>query len=773
MSLTLGRLAACAMLTTVCALAQADTVPFKVSTFPQEVAVHIGAPAPNVPGEFRGAAFDGDARYTLSDQGIYYAEIQGDTPTRIEGTQGLAWSAIGSCGGHPLAAAGGDIYTLHPDRITKLFRVGDTQVTHVLGDGKQVLVGTDAGVYLNYYGGKQLARYDAIGKVHQLTLDYVVGSGGVAKISEGTITPLNIRDANGRDWGTADIRAVATAGPVVWLASTAGLIRGEAGQWQFFEGKDGLPYNDFTAAATGPQGEVWLGTTLGAIRYDGKRWDYRQGKRWLPGDHVKSITVDDQGNATFLTNNGVGRIERRPMTLAEKAAFYEKEIEQYIMRTEYGYTSEVGLKKPGDKSEIIYEDSDNDGLWTAMYGASQVYAYAVRKSPETKARAVKAFEALRFLQKVHEGAEIAPPKGYVARTIRYTTDPDPNIGRVEGDRKTKAEEDKAWKVYEPRWPKSKDGKWFYKTDTSSDELDGHYYFYALYHDLVAETPEEKSRVQEVVRDLTDHLVNHDFTLTDVDGQRTRWAVFGPHALNQEELWWAERGLNSLSMLSYLAVAEHVCGDPKYGKIARELIDKHHYLQNLTFPKLQWGPGTGNHSDDEMAFMSFYNLLRYTKDPEVKNTTLFAFFRYYQGEVPEMNPFFNFTYAALGIDQTITDNWGTWPVPPAQGWLTDAMDTLFGFPLDRCNWAHKNSHRIDLIRPFHNMDEPYAPDHGPRGTRVNGKCLPVEERFFHHWNTNPWALDYGGDGRSLASGAVYLLPYYMGLYHGFIEETPTN
>ena len=28
----------------------------------------------------------------------------------------------------------------------------------------------------------------------------------------------------------------------------------------------------------------------------------------------------------------------------------------------------------------------------------------------------------------------------------------------------------------------------------------------------------------------------------------------------------------------------------------------------------------------------------------------------------------------------------------------------------------------------------------------------------------------GDGRQLASGTVFLLPYYMGLYHGFIRET---
>ncbi|MCE9582793.1 MAG: hypothetical protein K8T20_09895 [Planctomycetes bacterium] len=95
------------------------------------------------------------------------------------------------------------------------------------------------------------------------------------------------------------------------------------------------------------------------------------------------------------------------------------------------------------------------------------------------------------------------------------------------------------------------------------------------------------------------------------------------------------------------MAEHVTGDAKYHEAARDLIEKHHYLQNLNFPKLQWGPGTANQSDDEMAIMSFYNLVRYTQDDDVRESARYAFYRYWTLEVPEMNPFFNFAYAAVG------------------------------------------------------------------------------------------------------------------------------
>ncbi|MFM7804986.1 MAG: hypothetical protein ACKPGK_10895, partial [Verrucomicrobiota bacterium] len=376
-----------------------------------------------------------------------------------------------------------------------------------------------------------------------------------------------------------------------------------------------LPWNEFTGIAAGPSGEVWFTTSRGVIRWDGAQFQYRQGPRWLPSDAVSQALVQAGGLAWFATADGVGFIDRQAMTLAQKAEHYEREIDQYIRRTPLGFTAEAPLKTPGDRASAAPDDSDNDGLWTAMYGAGECFAFAATRDPRAKARATKAFEALRFLQKVTQGGNPSPPKGYVARTIRPVEWPDPNVGRIEGDRE-EAKRDGLWKVYEPRWPKSADGRWYWKSDTSSDELDGHFFFHAAYFEHVAETPEEKDRCREVVRDLADHLVSHGFNLVDIDGQPTRWGRFGPDSLNRDERWAAERGLNSLSILSYLAVAGQVTGDPKYLEASRELVDRHGYAQNLMFPKVQFGPGSGNHSDDEMAFMCFYNLLRYGKDPSI-------------------------------------------------------------------------------------------------------------------------------------------------------------
>jgi hypothetical protein len=140
------------------------------------------------------------------------------------------------------------------------------------------------------------------------------------------------------------------------------------------------------------------------------------------------------------------------MTLEAKARLYEEEIEKYIKRTPFGFVAEAFLRTPGERSSADPQDSDNDGLWTSMYGAGECFGWAATKNPACRERARKAFEALRFLQQVTQGGDHAPPKGYIARTIRPVEWPDPNVGRLAADQEGQ-KSDKLWKAYEPRWPK--------------------------------------------------------------------------------------------------------------------------------------------------------------------------------------------------------------------------------------------------------------------------------------------------------------------------------
>ena len=82
------------------------------------------------------------------------------------------------------------------------------------------------------------------------------------------------------------------------------------------------------------------------------------------------------------------------------------------------------------------------------------------------------------------------------------------------------------------WFRSKvDPTLWCKGDTSSDELDGHYFAWYLYHDLVADDAEKKE-IAAVVRRVTDHIMANNLTLVDHTGRKTRWGIWAPELINR-------------------------------------------------------------------------------------------------------------------------------------------------------------------------------------------------------------------------------------------------
>lgn len=756
------------------------------------------------PAEMRVGTFDQEMRTFYSDRdGLPSMDVKdlvitGDGAVWAGTANGLAlfkdgaWSAVERFSGAPVPVLASD-----GTALALLFRgalylfaaeapvaplppaVNAEDAVHCLAFANGLYLGTQNGLYV-----LKINRFEPVEALNGLlgngaaVRDVALApNGDIAAATEsglfysaggGAWRPLFPEDGNKR-WAPKDVRGVVfDSRGSLWFASPQGAGCLSDG-WTLYTGREGLPYNDFTSMAAGPDEMVCFGTHLGALRYDGQRWAYRQGLRWVPGDDIRAVAVDAQRQTWLATPAGVGCLWYKPMTLAEKARFYEDEIDAYHRRTDFGYVLQVRTAEPGKKIGVQQRDSDNDGLWTSMYGAGECFAYAATGDPKAKGRAKKAFEALRFLSVVTRGGSPSSPPGFVARTVLPAADgPNPNGAEYTAEKdRERQRHDRKWKVIHPRWPTSADGQWYYKVDTSSDELDGHYFFYGLYYDLVADTEEEKLRVRDVVTGLTDHLLAHDFNLVDWDGAPTRWAVFGPEHINRDVTWWEERGLNSLSILAYLVTAEHISGEPRYREAIERLVSEHGYAANTTNPKMSQGWGDGNQSDDEMAFMSYYNLLKYEKDPRLRSFYLIGFARYWPLEKPEMNPFFNFVYASQATGETFADAFRTLDLTPRGDWLADSVETLMRFPLDRFDWRHSNSHRIDLLPLPPNVR---GGDTEGTGYRVNNKVIPVDERHFAHWNYDPWALDSGGNGNELADGAVFLLPYYMGLYHGFIVES---
>ena len=647
------------------------------------------------------------------------------------------------------------------------FGNGEARPYMVFDEALEPITGV-SGVAVNEAGHTLVATVSGAFRQYQRGGGYQGGANGLRAFQKKMEWQRVLPSAGTIGWAPSDARCIQLHDDHIVLAAPQGVAMENAdGTWNLYAGREGLPYNDFTSMDVAPDGRLWLGTTKGAIRFDGEHWAYRQGKRWLPDDAVRDVAATEDG-AWIATANGVSHIYFKSMTFAEKAKYYEDDIDRYHRRTPYEYVAGVSLDQSGDKSAWTQHDTDNDGQYTGLYGAAECFAYAATGDPKAKERAAKAFEALAFLSEVTQAGSNPAPPGFIARTILPTDGRNPNdLDSPEHDRE-KREGDALWKVIEPRWPTSGDGQWYWKTDASSDELDGHFLLYGLYYDLVAETDAEKARVREVAARVMDHLIAHDFHLVDHDGKPTRWANFSPASLNGDPDWWAERGLNSLSVLTYLSVTHHVTGDPKYRDAFLALAKNHFYaLNGMVAPKLQAGPGSYVQFDDKMAFMNYYNLLRLEEDPELLRMFQNSIFYYWQIVKQERNPFFNFVYAALCLDQGMKTQWGVTDLSPTGRWLDDSVDTLKRYPMELIMWPVHNSHRIDLIPLPDHVREPG--EAGGHGYRVDGYVIPIDERNALSFSEDTWRLDEDGNGTRMKDGAPFLLAYYLGLYHGFITE----
>lgn len=508
----------------------------------------------------------------------------------------------------------------------------------------------------------------------------------------------------------------------LWIGTPRGLsILGKDGSWWHATDHDELPLEHITAIAVAPNGDAWIGTPKGAFLYRrnavGRKTFYRQGPRYLPGDYVRSIAISADGkSAWFLTEGGVGEIKTVTTTLLEKAQTIEKVLNERHRRE--GLVASCILDDAMNPTAHTIHDNDNDGLWTAYHVAAMSLAFGATKDDAAKASAMESMHALYMLQ----NASGIP--GVVARSVVS-----PEIGKTK----------------DAQWQPTPDGKFYWKSDTSSDEIDGHYLaFYTYFEHIAQHDPEERKLIDTQVRKLTDHLLANNYQLIDFNGKRTRWGFWDPESLNHNPMDYIESGLNSLQMLSFLKVTHYITGDAKYDEHYRKLAIDHHYLENVMLVKKSF-PEENNHSDDQLGFVAWYPILQLEHDPKARQALLRGVQHHYEVVREEQPSFYAFAYATIN---------------PGDADLQGAVENLRQIPTDRRTWKQENSHRDDVRFDRHpnRFNKP-----------VLDRVLPADERVIEKWNGDPYLPDDGGDGRHEDDGAAYLLPYWMGRYHGFIAE----
>jgi hypothetical protein len=571
--------------------------------------------------------------------------------------------------------------------------------TVIMADGSQVLADP-----------VKIGPIDAI-ESYSGTL-YLLTRGNIALLDGAVFRPEPI------DWGmfvTGDLRDMMCLGNALHITTSRGLsvLRGMA--LTTLTGDEGLPYDDTTCLAQGFDHDLWIGTTTGAVRKVGDDYHYFGPDLWLPGNNVHDIAVGERV-VYIATDGGIGIIRYEPFTLAKKAAYYERDMEEWGFKR-LGFVHK--LYWAGD--EWLREVSDNDGGHTAHYLAAMSFKYAATGDKEAREEALDAFQAMIWLD------AITPKDGFIARAIwSETADKGRRSERGSGGLPAK------W------WP-TEDGLFTWKGDTSSDEVNGHIYSVSVFHDLVAKGP-EKDRAKQHIANITSHIIDNGWVLRDMDDQPTRWGRWDPEYLLRPYGFEA-RGLNGMEAQTYVITAGALTGDQKFADGLQQLLDwgYHTYTvrQKLTFPPDYVVPW-----DDELAFRCYYPLLIYADDPYLRSIYLRSLERHWEVMRMQKLPYFNFVYGALTGNDCEEDV---------------AVQHLREWPLDCVNHSFKNSHRNDLA------PEPgYVPYGG--GTRA---ISPRETTAM--WGSRPSIrYDGGGGGRGVTPPIGWLEDYWMGRYYGMIE-----
>jgi hypothetical protein len=600
-----------------------------------------------------------------------------------------------------------EVYRLENDKFISIQPQGgylSSDITVMMADGTQILADP-----------VQLGPIDRIASYNG-TL-YVLRPGKLV-LFDGRIVNQDFID-----WGTLPsprTRDMLSLGSRLFISTDRGVavLRGAA--MTTLKGIDGLPYEETTCLTQGFAGDVWIGTAKGAVRMLNDEWHYFGADHWLPGDNVHEIAVGDKV-VYIATDNGIGVIHYEEYTLRKKAAYYERHLEEWgHKRLGFIHT----IYKRGD--EWVREISDNDGGHTAPYLAAMCYKYVVTGDETARREAVESFKAMLWLER------ITPVDGFVARAIWSTTGDLDKRGR-HGSGGLPA-----------KWYPTDDGKWYWKGDTSSDEITAHFYAVSIFHDLVAEGPEKKLAAEHLAR-IASHIIDNGWVMRDMDGKPTRWGRWEPEYLLRPYGSW-DRGLNGMEAQTFMRAAFSITGDKKYENGFQQLLQwgYHNYTvrQKRTFPPPDVAPW-----DDNLAFRCYYTLLRYTDDPKLRSIYLRSLARSWEVKRMEHIPWLNFAYGAITGNDCDVER---------------AVQHLREWTLNCVEHNYQNSHRDDLI-----PETGYVPYDG--GTRA----MSPRETSVKRGSRNALGYDGGANGRRVMEPTGFLRDYWMGRYHGFIEAPATT
>ena len=406
------------------------------------------------------------------------------------------------------------------------------------------------------------------------------------------------------------------------------------------------------------------------------------------------------------------------LSMAKKADLFQRDMEARFLLDGQALCK---LRVPTEERPFLSYNMPDNAYMTGIYLGTLSMKYAVTNDPADKAAARQSMQALHLL------CNVSGTKGLWARA--------------------------AWPADRPMvddgaWRESRDGKYKWRSDVSSDQVNGVLFGYPLAYDLVANDA-EKAIIAADVSALVDYVVENGLRIIDYDGKPTKWGNYSPKYVKYRE------PMNALLWLQVLKVAEHVTGEARYADLYHKWALDEGYAEIAVRARRTWNPavpGAVNYDDDMSIFLAYDPLLRYENDPDIRRYLIESLRRVwegndkYPGAKPQQNPFFTCIAAKYLGDESQ---------------LAAAVSTLRWFPLDM-KWNKATIAKYEAELNFSWDPHPRSPE--PKA----GHVVPIDRRarMWSAWVEDPYrsAGDRTADQPMEYNGHDYLLAYWMWQYY---------
>lgn len=544
-------------------------------------------------------------------------------------------------------------------------------------------------------------------------------------------------------------------------------------------------------------------------------------RRCEGGQWVEQLCTEDFGK---LCENGQcvdpwlfgspiwGKCPSDPLSISkklhEKATYYDDIARRLHIHPDLGWIMGVTLPKkevpcPQEQGSLCYEPAvnieeatwenvekwhtgENDGLWSALYLASQAYRYAATKSPE-------ALENIRLLLKGEVTRmkitgvpgiftrQFVPPgvSGISCPTddAAYVTDPEKDDNRWVKI----GEEGCVWVVAHEtmQWTKTSHcgleeyAGWCFLDNVSQDEYAGHMFALGALWKLV-DDPEVRAQVRDLIEQVGVHLMEHHLALVDWDGRITEHGKFWATSLADTPGFLAAESLAFVKMAAVVTGREDLKNFYESCLLQRngpnpclpwplEAEDPKPYTEFLPMVWAYIGEKGGcksNFNNFSMVMAFFHLLIWFEADPEVRQLaqevldTQLMRFESPRALITHKNAWYNFIWAA-------SKRLGPGSDGPAYQAVEDAICSLRQFPESK----HRQARNTWDKYPHY--------CEGRLGDSQTEKPIPVAERCVRTflWWASPYDREKCEEQPwEIMQPADFLLAYWMGRYYGFIEPS---